>query len=107
MGERAERPDPDVQHAARKALRRKTAARGFEQRRTGLQRERKGAAARGYPLDAFGGARAGLNDASHQLVLVRSSSPRASSSSRTSRFGILPYPAFGNPAPKKNRFGIL
>ncbi len=71
--------------------------------------------ARFHPLDALGHGRAGLLDAahllrdSHQLAdfVIRSSSPLASSSSRTIRFGILPYPDFGSASQKKKRFGIL
>ncbi len=92
IGERPERPALDVQRAAGKSFRGKTAARGFQQRQAGLQRERERTAARFHPLDAFGCGRARLLDRSHQLVCfaATSSRPRASSSSRTSRFGILP-----------------
>ena len=93
IGEGTERPGPDVQRAANKTFRRKAAARGFQQRQAGFQREGKGAAARLHPLDALGRGRSGLDDAPHRQLFClegTSSSPRASSSSRTSRFGTLP-----------------
>jgi hypothetical protein len=92
IGERAERPILDIQRAADKALRRKTAARGFQQRQPGFEREGESAAPRLDPLDALRRRRARLLDRSHQLPCFASapSRPRASSSSRTSRFGILP-----------------
>src|SRR6185437_1794745 len=111
VAERTERASSHVQRAAGKSLRRKTAARGFEQGGARFEREGEGAATHFHPLDALGDRRARLLDAAHHVpagfifdafssrepvpaslenALVRSSRPRASSSSRTSRFGILP-----------------
>src|SRR6516225_4226054 len=53
IGERAERATLDVERAAGKALCRKPAARGFEQRNARLQREGERAAAHFDPLDAI------------------------------------------------------
>src|SRR5207237_1460647 len=110
-GERSKRASHDVQRAAGKTLDRKATARGFEQRQACFHREGKGAAAHLHPLYALSDGRARLLDASHHVpvgflfdafssrepvptslenALERSSNPRASSSSRTSRLGILP-----------------
>jgi hypothetical protein len=93
IGERTEPSASDVQRAAGKSLRRKAAARGFQQGQACFQHERERAPARLYTLDAFEYRRPRLDDAAHrQLVGFGgiSSRPRASSSSRTSRFGTLP-----------------
>src|SRR5215208_6837830 len=53
---------------------------------------------------------AGLGDPPHPRTAsgsTESSSLRAWSSSRTMRFGTLPYPEFGSASPKTNRFGTV
>jgi hypothetical protein len=93
IGKRAKQTLLHVQDAAGKSGRGKSPARGLQQRQARFQREAEGAAARLYPLDALGHGRAGLNDAPHRQRVgseARSINPRASSSSRTSRFGTLP-----------------
>jgi len=91
ISERAERAACKIEHAAAKTLFGKPAPCGFQQRQPRLQGEAKGAGRGLRPLDALGRRPARLGDAAHQLdgLALRSSSPRASSSSRTSRFGIL------------------
>jgi hypothetical protein len=93
IGERAERAASEVQHAARKTFRRESPPRGFQQRQPGRKVGGECPTASLDPLDAFGDRRAGLDDASHHPpddLEVSSSKPRASSSSRTKRFGTLP-----------------
>jgi hypothetical protein len=110
IGEGPERTACPAHDATRKSFRRKAAARGFQQRQASFQRQGEGTAAPLDPLDALAHRRSGLDDAPHRQLVdfaVTSSRPRASSSSRTSRFGTLPYPDFGNASQKKNRFGIL
>src|SRR5450755_579289 len=113
IGEWAERAAPEVEHAAGKAFRRKSPTRGFQQQQPGSKGRGERPAASLDPLDAFGYRRAGLDDASHHqpdwllcfnafssrepgstslenALDMASSRPRASSSSRTRRFGTLP-----------------
>src|SRR5581483_7068086 len=67
IGERAECPALDVEHAARKALGRKAAPCGFQQRNARFQREGEATAARFHPLDALCGRRPRLLDLAHGL----------------------------------------
>ncbi len=93
IGERAERAAPDVQGTAANPSAAKPRRAASSSGKPASQREGEGAAARLDPLNALGRDWAGLSDAAHRQLVglaVRSSSPRASSSSRTSRFGTLP-----------------
>src|SRR4051794_19463277 len=67
ISERTERAALHAEHAAGKSGLGKTAARGFQQRQAGFQRERKRAALRLDPLDALWRGRTGLADAAHQV----------------------------------------